>query len=263
MQAIVGLLRTFCGFSYAVLFLIFTIPVLGIEYFIGKKDQYKEDISSLRIVQWGFRCVYKVCGIKITILGLENVPTDRPVLYVANHNSYFDIIISYSLCENLTGYIAKSSIEKVPSLNMWMRRLYCLFIDRDDLRQSMKVIQQAIDYVNKGISIAIFPEGTRGDSEEMLPFKSASFRIAEKTGCPVIPLAISNTRHILGDRWPCVTPTHVILQYGDPIYTDQLSREEKKALCRTAQSRIQEMLDQASEGRIPTEAGSGLSSAAD
>ncbi len=265
MQLIVGLFRTFFGLSYAILFLILTVPILGVEYLIGKRNKYKEDMSSLRIVQWGFRCVYKICGLKITILGLENVPKDRPVLYVANHNSYFDIIISYSLCENLTGYIAKSSIEKVPSLNMWMRRLYCLFIDRDDLRQSMKVIQQAIDYINRGISITLFPEGTRGDSEEMLPFKSASFRIAEKTGCPIIPLAISNTRHILGDHWPAVTPTHVILQYGDPIYTDELSKGERKAsaLSAKAQETIREMLDQVSEGRVPTELDSDLTSAAE
>ncbi len=250
MQTFVGLFRTFFGLSYAVLYLILTVPILGIEYLVGKRDKYREDISSLHFVQWGLRCVYKICGVQVTVIGHENVPTDQAVLYVANHNSYFDIIISYSLCETLTGYIAKSSIKKVPSLNMWMRRLYCLFIDRDDLRQSMQVIQQAIEYVKQGISITIFPEGTRGDTEEMLPFKAASFRIADKTGCPVIPLAISNTRHILGDHWPAVTPTHVILQYGDPIYPDQLSREERKSMSKIAQSRIQEMLDQAAKSQL-------------
>jgi len=244
MHIIGGFFQTIVGFSYAVLYLLFSFPVLAVMYFRMKnKDRYREDIRNLRMVQWGFRCVNAICGIKTTIIGFDNIPKDRPVLYVANHNSYFDIIISYSLCEDRTGYIAKAGIEKVPSLNIWMRRLYCLFIQRDDLRQSMRVIQQAIDYVNQGISITIFPEGTRGKSEEMLPFKPASFRIAEKTNCPVIPLAISNTRHILGDHWPCVTRTHVILEYGEPIYPDQLPKEERKHLSRIAQDRIQEMLD--------------------
>ena len=64
------------------------------------------------MVQWAFRVIYRICGVKLTIIGQENVPKDTPVLYVANHNSYFDIIITYALCENLTGYIAKDSLEK-------------------------------------------------------------------------------------------------------------------------------------------------------
>ncbi len=243
MQAVVGLFRTIGGLGYAILWLILTIPVLGVEYFIGKRNPMLEDMSSLHLVQWGFRCINTICGLRITIIGHERVPTDRPVLYVANHNSYFDILISYTLCEQRTGYIAKSSIQKVPSLNMWMKRLYCLFIDRDDLRQSMRVIQQACEYIKQGISITLFPEGTRGDSEEMLPFRPATMKIAEKTGCPVVPLAISHTRHILGYRWPCVTPTHVILEYGEPIETAELSRDEKKHLAETTQAIIQEMLN--------------------
>ncbi len=251
---VIGLFRTIGGFSYAVLWLVLLSPGLFVEYLIGKRDHYREDISSLRLVQWGMSCINRICGLEITVIGHENVPTDQPVLYVANHNSYFDIIISYTLCEDRTGYIAKSSLKKVPILNMWMKRLYCLFIDRDDMRQSMQVIQKAIDQINDGISMTIFPEGTRGKSEEMIPFKPASFRVAEKTGCPIIPVAISNTRHILGDHYPSVTPTHVIFQYGDPIYTSELPKDQKKslALSMTAQNRIQEMLDQVKDGEIPT-----------
>ncbi len=250
MQSIVGFMRTIGGFGYAVLYLVLGIPVLVVEYCIGKKDPYKRDISSLHLVQWGFRCINTICGVTTTVIGHENVPTDQPVLYVANHNSYFDIIISYTLCEDRTGYIAKSSIEKVPLLNCWMRLLYCLFIDRDDLRQSMRTIQQAAEHIQNGISITLFPEGTRGDSEEMLPFKAASMKIAEKANCPVVPLAISHTRHILGDRMPCVTPTHVILEYGKPIYTADMTREEKKSLATITQQAIQEMLDK--NNALPT-----------
>ncbi len=236
--------RTIVGVTYAVLYLVLSFPVLGVEYLIGKKNPTLRDYSSLHMVQWGFRTLNSICGLEITVIGHDNVPTDQPVLYVANHNSYFDIIISYTFCEDLTGYIAKSSIQKVPSLNIWMNLVYCLFIDRDDMRQSMRVIQDAIGLIKKGISVTVFPEGTRGDSEEMIPFKAGSLRIAEKSGCPVIPLAISNTRHILGERMPRVTPTHVILQYGKPIYPDDIKKEKKETLSQVTQSTIQDMLDQ-------------------
>ncbi len=224
------MLRFICAVLFAICFLILGIPVLGIEYLIGKKNPAKRDLSSLRIVQWAFRVICRICGVKLTVIGHEKVPADQPVLYAANHNSYFDIIISYALCPGLTGYIAKDDIEKVPLLNIWMRRLYCLFLKRGDMKQSLKVILKAIEYVKNGISICIFPEGTRGKDSSLGEFKEGSMKIAEKTGCPVIPVAISDTRRILLDHMPIVKPTHVILEYGDPIWPNELSREEKKAL---------------------------------
>ena len=235
------MLRTILAVLFAVCYLIIGIPVLFVEWLIGKKNPHLRDISSLRMVQWAFRVICRICGVKLT--GQENVPKDTPVLYVANHNSYFDIMITYALCPDLTGYIAKDSLEKVPLLNIWMKRLYCLFLNRDDMKASLKTILQAIEYVKKGISICIFPEGTRGDSDEMAPFKEGSMKIAEKTGCPIVPMAISHTRDIIKDHMPFVKPTHVTVEYGTPIYPKELAKEEKRALGRLSQNMIQEMLD--------------------
>lgn len=237
------MLRFIFAVSFAALYLILGIPVLGIEYLIGKKNPRKRDISSLRMVQWAFRVIYKICGVKLTVIGYENVPKDQAVLYVANHNSYFDIIISYSLCPDLTGYIAKDDVKKIPLLGAWMERLYCLFMNRDDMKQSLKIILQGIEYIKKGISICIFPEGTRGKTDKMVPFKEGSMKIAEKTGCPIIPIAISNTRNIVIDHIPHVKPTHVVLEYGKPIYPKELPKEDRKALGRITQNAIREMLD--------------------
>ena len=236
--------RALFAIIFAILFLIIGSPALGIEYLIGKRNKAKADLSSLRIVQWAFRVIYNICGVRLTIIGKERIPQDAPVLYVCNHKSYFDIIIGYAQCDGLTGYIAKDSIERVPILAAWMRRLYCLFLKRDDPRQSLKTIQTAISYVKNGISICIFPEGTRNPDPTLLPFKEGSLRIAEKTGCPIIPMAISNTSAIIKDHMPFVKPTHVILEYGDPIYPATLTREEKKKLGAKTQAIVQTMLDQ-------------------
>ncbi len=239
------MLRTILSLLFAGLYLVLGIPVLIVEYFIGKKNPYRRDISSLRMVQWAFRVINRICGVKLTVIGHENVPTDEPVLYVANHNSYFDIMITYPLCPSLTGYISKDDIEKVPLLNIWMRRLYCLFMNRDDMKQSLKTILQGVEHIKNGISVCIFPEGTRGKTAEMIPFKNGSLKIAEKTGCPIIPIAISNTRDIIGKPIPAARPTHVIVQYGKPIYPNELSKDEKKALGKITQNAIQEMLTNA------------------
>ncbi len=238
------MIRTISSFAFAGLYLIFGIPVLVVEYFIGKKNPQLRDTSSLRMVQWAFGVINRICGVKLTVIGHENVPTDEPVLYVANHNSYFDIMLTYPLCPSLTGYISKDSIERVPLLSHWMKRLHCLFMNRDDVKQSLKTILAGVDLIKNGISVCIFPEGTRGDSAEMIPFKNGSMKIAEKTGCPVIPIAISGTRDIIGRPIPAARPTKVTIQYGAPIYPNELSKEDKKALGRITQSAIQSMLDE-------------------
>ncbi len=238
------MIRTISSFAFAGLYLILGIPVLVVEYFIGKKNPQLRDTSSLRMVQWAFGVSNRICGVKLTVIGHENVPTDEPVLYVANHNSYFDIMLTYPLCPSLTGYISKDSIERVPLLSHWMKRLHCLFMNRDDMKQSLKTILAGVDLIKNGISVCIFPEGTRGDSAEMIPFKNGSMKIAEKTGCPVIPIAISGTRDIIGRPIPAARPTKVTIQYGTPIYPNELSKEDKKALGRITQSAIQSMLDE-------------------
>lgn len=222
------------------LYLVLGIPVLGIEWIIGKFNKKAADYQCLRLVQQAFKLMLKVAGVKLTIIGEENIP-DEPVLYIGNHRSYFDILLTYSRCKRRTGYIAKKEMLGYPLLRDWMKRLYCLFLDREDPRQGLKTILQAIEYVKQGISICIFPEGTRNTGEElsMLPFHAGSFKIAEKGKCPIVPISLNNTAEIFENHFPQIKKTHVILEYGKPIYTDELDKETKKHLAEYCQNIIQ------------------------
>lgn len=238
------MIRLILALLFLILYLIIGIPILGIEWLIAKFNKQAADISQLRMVQWAFRVVLFICGTKVTVIGEENVPKDQAVLYIGNHKSYFDIIITYARCPRLTGYIAKDDMKNVPLLRIWMRRLHCLFIDRENVKEALKTILAAIDNIKNGISMCIFPEGTRNKTEEqMLPFKEGSFKIAEKTGCPIIPMAITNSADVLEDHMPRVKKTHVIVEYGKPIYPNELDKEQKKKLGAYCQNIIKEMLD--------------------
>lgn len=216
---------------FLVVFLILSIPVMLVEWLIGKKSPNMKDYSSLRIVQWAFKVILWIAGVNVTVIGEEHIP-DEPVLYIGNHRSFFDVPITYSRCRRLTGFVAKKEIEKVPLLSTWMRFLYCLFLDRDDVRAGLKTILTAIEQVKNGISIFIFPEGTRNKGEELsvLPFHDGSFKIAEKTGCAVIPVSINNSVQILEAHFPFIRKTHVVLEYGEPVYPNTLDKEAKKQL---------------------------------
>ncbi len=230
------------------LFLILSIPVFGIEWLIGKVNPNARDYSSLRIVQWGFKRILDITGVELTVIGEENIP-DEPVLYIGNHRSFFDILLTYSRCRRLTGYVAKKEMEKIPLLSTWMRFVYCLFLDRENPKEGLKTILQAIDYIKNGISICIFPEGTRNKGEEltMLPFKDGAFKISTKTNCAIIPISMNNTAEIFENHFPRIKKTHVILEYGKPIYPDRLDKETKKHIGSYVQGIIQETIKKNSE----------------
>lgn len=229
-----------------VVFLILSIPVFFVEWGIGKFAPHARDISSLRIVQFMFKLILLLTGSKIRVIGEENVPKDTPVLYIGNHRSYFDIVVTYARCPGLTGYVAKDSMKKIPLLSTWMKRLYCLFLDRSNIREGMKTILKGIEQIKGGISMCIFPEGTRNKDADapMLPFKEGSFKMAEKTGCPIIPMALTNTADIFENHIPWIRPANIILEYGKPICVRELTKDERKFLGAYTQKAIQDMLDQ-------------------
>lgn len=226
-------------------FLILSIPFLIGEWILGKINPMKKDTSSLHIVQGVFRLVLRISGSTITVIGQENVPTDTPVLYVGNHRSYFDILLTYVRCQRRTGYVAKKEMLRYPLLKDWMKNLHCLFLDRDDIKEGMKTILTAIQKMKDGISICIFPEGTRNENPselDMLPFHDGSFKIATKSGCPIQPIALTGTAEIFEAHFPKIKPAHVIIEYGKPIYPKELEKEDQKHLGAYTQNLIREMM---------------------
>ena len=227
---------------FLILFLIGSIPLLIIEWIIGHFNMDLKDRSSLAIVKWAFNVIIFLTGVDITVLGEENVPKDEAVLYVANHRSYFDIVLTYARVPRLTGYISKIEVERVPLLRNWMRNLHCLFLDRQDIKQGLKTILTGIEKLKSGISICIFPEGTRNkEKDTFLPFHGGSFKLAEKSGCPIIPIALNNVADIFEDHSPKIKKTKVVIEYGKPIYPNQLDKENKKNLAGYVSDQIKDM----------------------
>ncbi|MBQ8232187.1 MAG: 1-acyl-sn-glycerol-3-phosphate acyltransferase [Lachnospiraceae bacterium] len=216
---------------FVVLFLVLSIPLLVAEWIVGKFNQDLKDRSSLAIVNWAFRQVIRIAGTKVIVLGEENVPKDTAVLYVGNHRSYFDILLTYVRVPRPTGYVAKKEMAKYPLLSNWMRYLHCLFLDRKNVKEGLKTILTAIDKVKSGISICIFPEGTRNKTADtFLPFHEGSFKIAEKGDVPIVPMTLVNAADIFEDHLPKIKKTTVVLEYGKPIYVKELDKETRRSL---------------------------------
>ena len=230
---------------FLVIFLILSIPIFLIEWLIGKVNPHARDISSLRIVQGAFYVIAFLSGCHVTVKGMENVPKDEAVLYIGNHRSYFDVVLTYARCPGLTSYMAKKEVARVPLLSTWMRFLHCLFLDRKDIKQGLKTILAAIDLIKNGISVCIFPEGTRStgpEQTELLPFHEGSFKVATKTDCLIVPMAITNTSRIFEDHIPFIRSTDVVIEYGKPFRPSELTKEQKKGIGGYTRGIIQEMV---------------------
>ena len=158
-------------------YLLLGLPVLGAMWIIHKFAPAWADMAQLRLVQWAFRVIIFLSGADIEFIGEENVPKDEAVLYIGNHRSFFDIIITYSRCPRLTGYISKQSITKIPVLGLWMKRLHCLFLDRDDIKQGLKVVPMAI-------------MGTNEIFEDHLPWVKKR-HVVIRYGTPIDPASLS------------------------------------------------------------------------
>ena len=229
----------------AFLYLILSIPVLLVLLLIRKKKPEVCDKVSRALIRWIFRVILFFAGTKVTVEGQENVPKDRAVLYIGNHRSYFDILVTYTTVPGSCGFVAKKELARIPLLKNWMDLIHCLFLDRSDIKQGLQMILSGCEEIKSGTSICIFPEGTRNkntDDLDMLPFHEGSFKIATKANCPIIPIAISNSANIFEAHFPKISPAKVVVEYGKPIYPDELSKEDKRHVGEYTQNVIREML---------------------
>ena len=112
-----------------------------------------------------------------------------------------------------------------------MKNIHCLFLDRDNIKEGLKTILKGVEEVKNGISLCIFPEGTRNrENDTFLPFREGSFKIAEKGGVPIVPMVILNSADLFEDHLPRIKKATVIIEFQEPVYTDKMDRNEKKNL---------------------------------
>ena len=189
-----------------------------------------ERIVKANIPRWS-RGILHVTGARMTVEGQKNIPAG-PCVFVGNHRSYYDIPILLTALDAPHGILAKEELEKIPLLNRWMKLLGCVFVKRDDIRASVKALNDATAIVESGRSFVIFPEGTRYKGEEggAGEFKAGAFRIAVKTGAPVVPVAVTGARALFEANGNRCRPGSVRIKIMSPIQTAGMSKAEQKQL---------------------------------
>lgn len=237
------MIRSIIWYVKFVVTLILKTPKLKkVQKILSEKGQKESDEYAYPIVKNWAADRIKDSGAKIHVYNQERIPEDTNVLFVSNHQSDFDIAIFLACIKKYTGFVAKVEMENVPLLSDWMRSIHCVFLDRDNIKKSMKTILEAINLLKEGYSMVVFPEGTRSKSSNIGEFKAGSFKLATKSKVPIVPVTINGSYKILEGNRYIINPSDVYVYIHEPIYVDKLTKEEISKLPNTVYNIIKEKL---------------------
>lgn len=210
--------------------LILMVLWLKVQWMNKYSSREKRDAYLEKTVRNWARGLLFMAGAKVDVSGVENIPADRSCVFASNHQSFFDILIVLAYLDKPHALLSKASIGKVPFIRLWMKELKCVFVDRDDMKAGIEAIKNMTDVVNDGYSAVIFPEGTRSRDGEVGEFKGGAFKIAQKTGAPVVPVALDGTYNLFEKNHHWIKSAEVKVRILPPIETAGLSRAEFKEL---------------------------------
>ncbi|MBT3511110.1 MAG: 1-acyl-sn-glycerol-3-phosphate acyltransferase [Nitrospina sp.] len=172
--------------------------------FVDNTGNLSHRISSL----W-CRLLCKLNGVEVEIDGLENILSDKPQIFVSNHQGYFDIFALSGYLPVQIRWVAKSSLFKIPFMGWAMKASGYIPVERGDRKKAFEAFNKTLEKLKEGSSIIIFPEGTRSEDGEIGPFKKGSNLIASRSKCPMVPVTIIGSGHIIKKGSAVITPGSV------------------------------------------------------
>ncbi len=215
------MLKTIVGLVYFAFFMLGTLPrLIRVNKLLRQKKIAEADRLSFELGEKWAQTLFRFTGSRVKVEGLEHVPQDGAVLFVSNHQALFDILLILGYIPKPKGFIAKKEIEKIPLVSTWMLHIKCIFMDRKNIRQSLMSINQGIDYLKRGYSLVIFPEGTRSMDGKLQDFKPGALKLAVKSEVPIVPVTINGTGKILGKDWR-VHASDVDMKISPPIFYEE------------------------------------------
>ncbi len=173
--------------------------------------------SAHRIAKIWARMLLFICGIKADLIGSENIPAGGPYVFMANHQSDFDVLLALVYIPGQFRWIVKKELFVFPIFGEAMRRAEYIEIDRQNREKALKSLDEAALQVKKGKSLMTFPEGTRSRDGKIRPFKKGLFYLAIQSGVPIIPFSIVGSREIMPRRSLKVSPRKVTIVIDKPI----------------------------------------------
>ena len=205
-------------------------------------DEYPE-VERWRHIQYILKKAIVGGNIDLVVTGLENIPQENGFMLYANHQGMFDVLAIAATCDIPLGAVLKKELYDVPFLHQIAVCTKSFAMNREDVRQSLTVIQNVTEEVKNGRNYLIFPEGTRSKlGNTMLEFHGGSFRCATKSKCPIVPIALIDSFKVLDQKGSA--PVKVQLHYLKPIAYEEYAGMKPAEVAALVKQRIQEKIDE-------------------
>lgn len=218
---------------------IFLVPYMWCKlcYHASHVDKYTED-EHYRMLRFIVRRANKGGNVTIKTYGQENIPDQKGFIFFPNHQGLYDVLAIVEACSVPFSVVAKKEIKDIQFLKQVIACMKGYLMDREDIRQSMKIIADVTNEVKKGRNYTIFPEGTRSKKgNQVQSFKAGSFKAATRAKCPIVPVALINSFKPFDTN--TISPVTVQVHFLPPLYYEDYKKLKTKEIADKVQKQIQ------------------------
>ena len=233
MRKIREILSSIFTVLYAIIYIAVIISIIVFFPFVWATRIFGESsrrkVTSIVTKLWGKITIYLTFS-SVKVIGKENIPKSAGnVIYIVNHQSFFDIPILLGWVDSRISFVAKASLFKIPILGQWMKLMSCVSVSRKVSREELKKFDEVARYLSSGGVIAIFPEGTRSSDGSLGKFHPSSFRPARKAKSKIVPVRIVGSFNLFPRNRKYILPSKILVKIGEPVdyekYSDMTSAE--------------------------------------
>jgi 1-acyl-sn-glycerol-3-phosphate acyltransferase len=212
-------------YALIVLYTVFWASVACVEALLGRGGE-----GGVRAGRNWARWILGTSRVRVESEGLENIAPGRSYVVMTNHQSVFDITALAATLPLSWRFVAKRELTRIPIFGWGLVAAGHIVIDRRDNERSVRSLKRAAESVRSGVSVIVFPEGTRSATGEVGSFKSGGFHLAIEAGVPILPATVSGSRRITPPKSLRVESGSILVRYGKPIPTETLTIDDREQL---------------------------------
>jgi 1-acyl-sn-glycerol-3-phosphate acyltransferase len=233
LRRLAAFLRATLTASFAA-FMLFVVGTPVLLYALLRRDV----APIYGLARWTVRTALRLAGVTLEVVGAENLRGPRPCLYMANHQSAIDPLVLFTVIPPRIAFMGKKSLFSIPVLGAAMRLADFVPVHREHPEEARASVDDALEKLNRGVTLLVYPEGKRSLDGRLLPFKTGVFLLALRAGVPIVPITVHGAERVMAKgKWE-VYPGTVRVTVHAPVSTRGRQPEERRALAAQVRAAI-------------------------